>query len=167
MKQLKNLNDLLNHEIQMLHNVEKYQIVGLTRMAKKTSNQRLQEAFTQHMEETTVHKKRLEVIAKILNINPGKEGNPAIKGMIAESEKLIHKDCTPEALDAALIAAAQKIEHYEIAGYGTAAYLAYQLGLNRISELLDITLQEEQATDTYLNLLAKLEVNERADVAYA
>jgi ferritin-like metal-binding protein YciE len=166
MKQLKNLYDLLNHEVQMLHNLEKLQVAALERMAKKTSNQKLQHAFEQHMEETKIHKKRLEVIAKILNIDPDGEGNPAIKGMIAENEKLIHKNATPETLDSALIAGAQKIEHYEIAGYGTAAYLAQQLGLLRISELLDITLQEEQATDTILNLLAKVEVNEKADLAY-
>lgn len=167
MKQLKDLNDLLNHEIQMLYNLEKQQIAGLQRMVKKTSNDRLKEAFEQHLEETKVHKKRLDIIAKILNIDADAQSNPAIKGMIAEAEKLIHKNASPEALDAALIAGAQKIEHYEIAGYGTAAYLATQLGLLRIAELLDITLQEEQATDTILNLIAKMEVNEKADMAYA
>jgi ferritin-like metal-binding protein YciE len=166
MKQLRNLYDLLNNEVQMLHNVEKLQIAALQRMIKKTSNERLQVAFEQHLEETKVHKKRLELIAKILNIDPEGAGNPSIKGMIAESEKAIHKDASPEALDAALIASAQKIEHYEIAGYGTAAYVARQLGLLRIGELLDITLQEEQATDTILNLLAKAEVNEKADMEY-
>lgn len=166
MKQLKSLYDLLNHEVQMLHNVEKHQISALQRMIKKTSNPRLQDAFEQHLEETKVHKKRLEVIAKILNVDADGEGNPAIKGLIAEGEKIIHKDATPEALDAALIANAQKIEHYEIAGYGTAAYVAQQLGLLRIGELLDITLQEEQATDTILNLLAKSEINEKADMAH-
>jgi ferritin-like metal-binding protein YciE len=167
MKQLKSLYDVLNHEVQMLHNVEKLQIAALERMIKKTSNPRLQDAFEQHLEETKVHKKRLEVIAGILNIDAAGEGNPSIKGMIAENEKMIHKNATPEARDAALIAGAQKIEHYEIAGYGTAAYLAQQLGLLRIGELLDITLQEEQATDTILNMIAKSEVNEKADVAYA
>lgn len=167
MKQLTNLYDLLNHEIQMLHNVEKWQIAALPRMIKKTSNPRLQEAFQQHLEDTKVHKQRLEVISKILNIDPAGEGNPAIKGMIAEGEKIIHKNATPETRDAALIATAQKIEHYEIAGYGTAAYVAQQLGLMRIGELLDITLQEEQATDTILNIIAKAEVNIAADLAYA
>jgi Uncharacterized protein conserved in bacteria len=167
MKQLTNLYDLLNHEIQMLHNVEKWQIASLPRMIKKTSNPRLQEAFEQHLEDTKVHKHRLEVISKILNIDPAGEGNPAIKGMIAEGEKIIHKNATPETRDAALIATAQKIEHYEIAGYGTAAYVAQQLGLMRIGELLDITLQEEQATDTILNIIAKAEVNIAADLAYA
>jgi ferritin-like metal-binding protein YciE len=166
MKQLKDLYDLLNHEVQMLHNVEKHQIAALQRMAKKASNPELQDAFEQHLEETKIHKQRLEVIAKILNIDPEGEGNPAIKGLIAETEKVIHKDATPETLDAALIAGAQKVEHYEISGYGTAAYLAEELGLPRISELLTISLLQEQATDTILNTLAKSKINEKADIAY-
>jgi ferritin-like metal-binding protein YciE len=166
MKQLKDLYDLLNHEVQMLHNVEKHQITALQRMAKKASNPELQDAFEQHLEETKIHKQRLEVIAKILNIDPEGEGNPAIKGLIAETEKVIHKDATPETLDAALIAGAQKVEHYEISGYGTAAYLAEELGLPRISELLTISLLQEQATDTILNRLAKSKINEKADIAY-
>lgn len=167
MKQLKNLQDLLNNEVQMLYNVEKWQLMALERMKKKASNPKLKDAFEQHIGETKTQKERLELIAKILEIDPDGSGNPAIKGMILEGEKAIHKDSTPETLDAALIASAQKMEHYEISGYGTATYLAQELGLPRISELLSISLQEEQLTDTKLNRLAKNEVNLKADPAYA
>jgi ferritin-like metal-binding protein YciE len=166
MKQLKNLNDLLNHEIQMLHNVEKYQLLGLERMKRKATDSQLKDAFEVHLEQTELQKHRLEVIANILEIDPAGAGNPSIKAMLLETEKIIHKDATPETLDAALIAASQKIEHYEIASYGTAAYLARELGLPRISELLTISLEEEKLTDRKLNRLAKTSVNMKAEVAY-
>jgi ferritin-like metal-binding protein YciE len=166
MKQLKNLNDLLNHEIQMLHNVEKYQLLGLERMKRKATDSQLTDAFVAHLEQTELQKHRLEVIAKILEIDPAGAGSPSIKAMLLETEKIIHKDATPETLDAALIAAAQKIEHYEIASYGTAAYLAQELGLPRISELLTISLEEEKLTDRKLTRLAKTSVNMKAEAAY-
>ncbi|MEJ7681375.1 MAG: DUF892 family protein [Segetibacter sp.] len=118
------------------------------------------------MDETKVHKQRLEEAAKYLKIDPDGDGNPSMKGLIAEGEKVMHKDATHEALDAALIAGAQKIEHYEISGYGTAAHLAEARGLTDVAGILRQTLHEEQATDTKLNDLAKTTINRKAQANY-
>jgi len=162
MKELKHLSDLLCQEVQDLYTAEKLQISGLTRMIEKTENAELKEAFSQHLDETYVHKERLEKAAKLLNIEPEGDGNPAIKGLIAEGEKVMHKESTHEALDATLIAGAQKIEHYEISGYGSAKCYAEELGLSEIASLMNETLIEEQATDTRLNDLAKRTINQKA-----
>lgn len=163
MKELKNLHDLLCHEVQVLYSAEKQIFAGLTRMIKKTYNLELKAAFQQHLEETGTHIERLERCAQILNIDPDGDGNPAVKGLIAEGEKVMHKDTIPETLDAALIAGAQKIEHYEISGYGTAAYFALELGLTEVAMLLHETLEEEKATDLKLNNLAKLKINRKIE----
>jgi ferritin-like metal-binding protein YciE len=162
MKDLKNLNDLLIHEVQILYNAEQLQMLALPRMIKKASNPELKNTFEQHLEETQRHKERLEKAAKILNVNVDGEGNPAIKGLILEGEKVLHKDATPETLDAALIAGVQKIEHYEISGYGTASYLAEELGLLPVWELLSQNLKEEKDLDLKLNNLAKSKINRKA-----
>jgi ferritin-like metal-binding protein YciE len=164
MKELKNLNDLLVHEVQVMYNSEELQILALQRMIGKTSNPELKNAFEQHLEETRKHKERLEKVAKILNIDAAGEGNPAIKGLIYEGEKVLHKDASPETIDATLIAGVQKIEHYEIAGYGTAAYLAETLGLIPVWEQLSQTLKEEKDTDNKLSNLAKNKINVKAKV---
>ena len=163
MKELRNLTDLLGHEIQVLYNAENLLLVALKRMSKKSSNLELKAVFEQHLEETETHIERLEHAAELLDIAPDEDGNPAMKGLIAEGEKLMHKDANPETLDAALIAGAQKIEHYEISGYGSAAYYAEELGFNEVAALLKQTLEEEKATDTRLNNLAKSKINIRAE----
>jgi ferritin-like metal-binding protein YciE len=162
MKELKNLNDMLVHEIQVMYNAEELQILALNRMLGKTTNPELKNAFQQHLEETKKHKERLEKVGRIMNIDPNGEGNPAIKGLIIEGEKVLHKDASPETLDATMIAGVQKIEHYEIAGYGTASYLAEALGLMPVWELLSQTLKEEKDTDSKLNNLAKSKINAKA-----
>lgn len=166
MKELKDLNDLLCQEVQALYNAEKLQITGLTRLIEKAENPELRAALSQHLEETHTHKERLEKTLKLLNIDSDEDGNPAIKGLIAEGEKVMHKDSTPEALDATLIAGAQKIEHYEISGYGSAKCYAEELGLDEVANLMNDTLIEEQATDTKLNDLAKQKLNMKAQVAH-
>jgi ferritin-like metal-binding protein YciE len=163
MKELKNLYDLLCHEIQALYSAEKLIFAGMTRMIKKTYNLELKAAFQQHLEETSLHIERLERCAQILDIDSDGDGNPAVKGLIAEGEKVMHKDVIPETLDAALLAGAQKIEHYEISGYGTAAYYALELGLIDVAILLNETLEEEKATDLKLNNLAKLKINRKIE----
>ncbi|WP_034256522.1 ferritin-like domain-containing protein [Adhaeribacter aquaticus] len=162
MKELKDLNDVLLNEIQSLYSAETLIIAGLPRMIEKAHNEELKAAFTQHLAETERQRERLEQIAKQFNIDPDDVGNPSLKGLIAEGEKLMHKDAAPEVMDAVLLAAAQKIEHYEISGYGTAAYLAEELGLNNVAQLLRQTLEEEQKTDTILNNLAKNRINRKA-----
>lgn len=162
MADLKDLTDLLNHEIQVLYDAEKLLIAAIPRMAEKAKDPELKAAFQTHLEETKMHKERLEQVAKLLGIDPDGDKSPSMKGLIAESEKVMHKDATPEALDAALICGAQKVEHYEIAGYGTAAHIALGLGYDEVHKILNQTLSEEQATDTKLNNLAKGTINRKA-----
>src|SRR5215218_4841847 len=114
MKEIKDLNDLLTHEIQVLYNGEQLLIAGLERMAKKASNSELKTLFQQHLEETRTHIERLKQAAGMLNIDADDDGNPSMKGLIAEGEKVMHKDTNAEVQDASLICGAQKIEHYEI-----------------------------------------------------
>jgi ferritin-like metal-binding protein YciE len=162
MADLKNLQDLLHHEIQVLYSAETQLIAAMPKMAKNAHDQQLKNAFEMHLEQTKQQKERLEQAAKILGIDPDGDGCPSMKGLIAEGEKVMHKDATPEALDAALISGAQKIEHYEISGYGTAAHLAEGLGLNEVHQLLSQTLNEEKNTDEKLNRLAKTNINQKA-----
>lgn len=162
MAALKDLTDLLNHEIQVLYDAEKLLIDAIPRMAEKAHDPVLKAAFLKHLEETKTHKSRLEQVAELMGIDPNGDGNTGMKGLIAEGEKVMHKNASKEALDAALICGAQKIEHYEISGYGTAAHLALGLALDQVYNLLNMTLQEEQATDTKLNNLAKSNINRKA-----
>lgn len=163
MKELKNLEDLLAHEIQVLYDGEKMLLAGLKKMAKKATNPELKEVFEMHLEESKQHVERLELAAKRLKVSPDGDSNPSMKGLIAEGEKVMHKDVNPETLDATLIAAAQKIEHYEISGYGTAAHYAEELGFHEVAGILRQTLSEEQAADTKLNDLAKTKINIKAE----
>jgi|SRR6476661_6120318 len=162
MKELKDLRDLLCHEIQVLHNGEKLILKGLERMISKAHNPELKAMFEKHFNETEMHISRLEQVAGLLDLKPSGDDSAGIKGLIAEAEKTIHKDASPEVLDAALIAGAQKIEHYEIAGYGTALCYAQELGNHPVANILMQTLEEEQATDTLLNNLAKQKINMKA-----
>jgi ferritin-like metal-binding protein YciE len=167
MAELKDLTDLLYHEIQVLYDAEKLLLAAIPRMAEKAKDPDLKAALLVHLEETKVHKDRLEQVAELLDISPDGDKSPSMKGLIAESEKVMHKDATPEALDAALICGAQKVEHYEIAGYGTAAHIALGLGYDEVHRILHKTLQEEQSTDTKLNNLAKGAINRKAAQAEA
>ncbi|MBN9481931.1 MAG: DUF892 family protein [Bacteroidetes bacterium] len=101
-----------------------------------------------HLAETDQHKVVLELICKQLNIDPAGDPNPGMKGILEEGDMVTAKDATDEAMDAALIAGAQKIEHYGISGYGSAAYYAEMLGYDGIAQRLRLTLAEEQDADT-------------------
>ena len=162
MAKLKNLEDLFEHEIQDLYSAEKQAIEALPKMAKKTVDPKLKAAFEKHLEETKGQKQRLEQIFTLLDLKPGRKKCQAMAGLIAESEDMIDENATPEVKDAGLIASAQRMEHYEIAGYGTAAHYAEQLGKQDAAKLLNQTLAEEQKTDTLLNDLAKGSINQKA-----
>jgi ferritin-like metal-binding protein YciE len=163
MKELKNLRDLLVHEVQGLYNTEKLQVIALERMMNKTSSNELKAVLEQHLQETKIQKQRLEQLATQIDIDPDDEGSPSIKGLMFEGEKLLHKDATPETLDAAITAAVQKVEHLEMACYGTAAFLAEELGLQEACDLLRQSLAEEKKTDEMLNELAKTTLNKKAE----
>ncbi|MGY2131184.1 YciE/YciF ferroxidase family protein [Hymenobacter sp. HD11105] len=163
MADLRTLEDLLTHEIQCLHSAETLLLSGgMPRMVQKTENQELKEAFELHMKETEQQVERLKQAAQILGIDPDGDASAGMKGLIADGEKAMHKDAEPEVLDAALIGGAQKIEHYEIASYGTAIALARQLGRQEIASLLHTSLEEEKKTDQILTRIAEGNINKQA-----
>lgn len=162
MAKLKNLEDLFEFELKDLYSAEKQLIQALPKMAKKANDPQLKQAFEKHLQETETQKDRLDQIFKLLDLSPGREKCKAMEGLITEGEDMIDENATPETKDAGLIASAQRIEHYEISGYGTAAHFAQRLGKKDVFKLLEQSLNEEQKTDTLLNDLAKSYINQKA-----
>lgn len=163
MAQLNNLRDLLNHEVQAMYSAESLITAAMPRMIAKTTSNALQQAFKKHLNETSRQADRLKEVAELLGIDADGDKNLGMAGIIAEGEMVMEKKSTPETLDAALIAGAQKIEHYEISGYGTAVYLAEELGLESVARILGGILDEEKRTNEILNDLAKNVVNPVAE----
>jgi ferritin-like metal-binding protein YciE len=159
---LDNLSDVFTHELKDLHNAEQQLLDALPAMAQAASTDDLREAFEMHTEETRVHVERLEEIAELLDLDIGGETCEAMEGLIQEGEELIEDNEIGEALDAALVAAAQRVEHYEIAAYGSAATFASQLGHGEAERLLRQTLDEEKQADKKLTQIAMGRVNQRA-----
>jgi ferritin-like metal-binding protein YciE len=159
---LENLSDVLHHELKDLHSAEEQLLDALPAMAQAASNDDLRNAFEVHLEETRVQLERLEEIAELLGIDVGGETCEAMEGLVQEGEELIEDNEIGEPLDAALIAAAQRVEHYEIAAYGSAATFAAQLGHREVERLLKQTLDEEKQTDKKLSSLATSRVNQQA-----
>jgi ferritin-like metal-binding protein YciE len=162
MKEIKTLKDLFFHEIQVLWSAEAMLVEAMPVMIEQAKNQGLKKNLAFHLAETQQHLAAMEFIAKELEIDPEGDFNPGMKGIIEEGEKVMSKDATEEAMDAALIAGAQKVEHYEISGYGSAACYAEMLGLPAIAAKLRAILEEEQQADTKLNFLAKSLINRQA-----
>jgi ferritin-like metal-binding protein YciE len=162
MNEIRNLQDLFYHEIQVLWSAESMLVEAMPRMIDKAKNLGLKKSLALHLAETQQHKVALEAICKQLGIDPGGDFNPGMKGILEEGDKVMAKDATDEGMDAALIAGAQKVEHYEISGYGSAAHYAEMLGHEGIAKRLRLTLEEEQQADTKLNFLAKNIVNRKA-----
>jgi ferritin-like metal-binding protein YciE len=154
MSKLKTLEDLLVQEIKDLYNAETQLVKALPKMAKAASNETLQEGFQQHLEETKVHVERLEQVAEALGVSPKGKTCKAMKGLIEEGSEAIEEEGDPALCDLSLIVAAQKVEHYEIAGYGSARTIAECLGLDDVVELLQTTLDEEGETDRKLTTIA-------------
>ena len=162
MSKMKTLEDLFHHEIKDLYSAEKQLLEALPKMAKKASDPNLKKAFEKHLAETEEQKARLEQACEILGISPGRTKCKAMEGLVEEGEDMIDENAEPEVKDAGLIASAQRVEHYEISGYGTAAHYAERLGHKEVAKLLNKTLAEEQKTDTLLNDLAKTYINKKA-----
>jgi ferritin-like metal-binding protein YciE len=162
MKAINNLEDLFFHEIQVLWSAEKMLVDAMPKMIKKAKNEGLKKMLALHHAETQQHEAAVALIAKQFDIDPAGDPNPGMEGIIQEGNMVMSKDATDEALDAAIIAGAQKVEHYEISGYGSAACYAEMLGHFPVAQKLRAILEEEQQADTKLNFLAKQLVNERA-----
>lgn len=147
---LDTLNGLLVEQVKDLYNAEHQLIKALPKLAKAATEPALKEAFTAHLEETKNHAQRLEQIAQILGVKPTGKTCKAMQGLIAEGAEVLEEKGEEPILDTALIAAAQRVEHYEIAAYGTARTIAESLGKKDIAKLLQTTLDEEKAADDKL-----------------
>ncbi|WP_247235371.1 ferritin-like domain-containing protein [Telluribacter sp. SYSU D00476] len=157
------LDDLLEHQLQDLYSAENQIIEALPLMQEKASNPQLKKAFEMHLEQTRQQKERLEKVAELLDIKIKGEKCKAMEGIIKEAQSFLKEDASPEVMDAGLIAEAQRVEHYEIAGYGTARHYAEELGHKEAAQLLGQTLEEEKSTDEKLNKLAIERVNVKAE----
>ena len=146
-----------------LNDTERRQLINaLPKMADAATNPELRSAFETHLAETRTHKDRLDEAFRLLGRKPSSESCEAMQGLISEGEEMIGMQGDSEVKDAALIAAAQRVEHYEIAGYGCARTFAQRLGQQRIATLLQETLDEEGNADKILTHIAESWVNAQA-----
>ena len=155
---LDTLKSLLEDQIKDLYNAENQLVKALPKMAKKATSEKLRAAFESHLEETRGHVDRLTAIAQILETKPGGKTCKAMQGLVEEGKEVLEEDGEDSVIDAALIAAAQRVEHYEISAYGSARAMAEQLGEPRIIRLLQSTLDEEAAADKKLSSISTGEV---------
>ena len=146
--------DLLVHELKDLYSAENQLLKALPRMAKAATSDELREAFETHLQQTEDQVERLEKIGKQLGETMKGKKCKAMEGLVAEAKEVMEEDAEAELMDLALIGAAQKVEHYEIAGYGTARTLAELVGEDDIADILQETLDEEGATDKLLTKIA-------------
>ena len=151
---LETLQDVFVEQVSDLYSAERQLIDALPKMASAASNDPLREAFQTHLQETEVHVRRLEDVFETTPIEREDEECEAMKGLITEGEEIVQADGSPNAKDAALIAAAQRVEHYEIAAYGSARDMAKELGFADAAKKLDETLDEEAAADKLLTKIA-------------
>jgi ferritin-like metal-binding protein YciE len=159
---LETLDDLLLEQIKDLYDAEQRLTKALPKMADAAHSTQLKAAFKHHLTETEGQVTRLEQVFKLLETKPESKTCDAMKGLLSEGDEVLSANGDPAVIDAALIAAAQRVEHYEMAGYGTARTLARQLGLTRVAELLQQTLDEEGNADTKLTEIAETSVNAQA-----
>lgn len=164
MPALKSLRDLLVDELRDLHSAESQLVKALPKLAKAASNDELREGFEEHLEQTKEHVDRLDRCFKILGANAKGKTCHAMKGLIEEGSEAMEVDAPDMIRDANLIGAAQRVEHYEIAAYGTARSFAETLGETKIASLLQDTLDEEGDTDKRLTALAE-QINKEASAA--
>ena len=159
---LDTLQKLYTNELRDLYNAENQLLKALPKMAKAASSQELKDAFEKHLEQTKSHVERLEQVFEELNEKPKGKTCRAMKGLIEEGSEILEEDGEESVLDAGIIVAAQKVEHYEIAGYGSVRTFAHLLGKDKSAELLQTTLDEESETNEILNKLAESVVNPEA-----
>lgn len=159
---VENLEDLYEDLLKDLYSAEKQLVKALPKMAKNAESPDLQKAFEEHLGQTEQHVERIERIFSKLEGSPRGKKCVAMEGLIEEGSELLKEDVDPDVLDAGLIAAAQKVEHYEIASYGTARAWAEKLGHNDAVRLLQQTLDEESMANEKLTELAESHINMEA-----
>lgn len=161
---IKSLKDLLGHTIQDLYSAESQIIENLPKMAEKAQNSELKDAFKKHLEESKTQRDRLKKVADQMGVKADGEKCLAMEGLIKEADHMMKEnDFDGEVRDAALIALAQKIEHYEIATYGTAITWCEQIGESDCGQQLEQSLDEEKKTDELLTQIASSKVNQAAE----
>jgi ferritin-like metal-binding protein YciE len=156
---LNSLRDLLLEELRDLYNAEQQLIEALPKMADAAKTPELKSAFRHHLEQTKQHASRIEHVFAGMNEKASGETCEAMKGLIKEGELIIKAEGDPDVRDAGLIGAAQRVEHYEIAGYGTARTLARRLGDHEVASVLQQTLNEEGQANEKLTSIAESQVN--------
>ena len=161
-KDIKTMDELFIHVLRDIYYAEKQILKALPDMIEKAQNRELTAAFKRHYDETTTHIQRLEQAFDLIGEKPKGTTCPAIDGIIKEAEEISGNVDDRNVLDAALIAAAQAVEHYEITRYGTLIAWSHQLGHDAVGNLLGKTLTEEKATDKKLTDLAEKKVNTKA-----
>ena len=152
---LETLRDLFVDELKDLYSAENQLVKALPKMAKAASSADLRQAFTSHLAETKTHVERLKQIFTAFDASPNGKKCKAMEGLVEEGAEMIHEDAEPDVMDAGLIAAAQRVEHYEMAGYGCVRNYARLLGEAKAASLLQQTLDEEGAADKKLTALSK------------
>ncbi len=156
------LADLLEDELKDIYSAEKQLLEALPKMAEAAESEDLRAAFEKHLEQTKTHLQRIEEICQGLKIEPGGKHCTGMEGLIREAEEVLESDMEAEPKQAALIGAAQRVEHYEIAAYGTARAHARQLGYLKAIELLTQTLNDEKEADQKLTHFAENRANVKA-----
>jgi ferritin-like metal-binding protein YciE len=161
-KDIKTMDDLFLHVLQDIYYAEKQILKALPKMIEKATNRELSAAFTSHLAETEKHVARLEQAFNLIGEEVKGATCPAIDGIIEEANDIAGEIDDKRVLDAALVTAAQAVEHYEIARYGTLIAWAEELGKDAVAKLLTTTLNEEKAADKKLTAIAEKKVNLRA-----
>jgi ferritin-like metal-binding protein YciE len=163
MAKMKNLEDLFIDELKDIYNAEGQLIKALPQMAKKANSEKLKQALEEHLEETKGQKERLEKVFKEVGKKASGKKCEAMEGLVKEGKEIMSEAVEEEyVLDAGIISAAQKVEHYEIASYGTLVEYAKKLGYDKAADLLKQNLEEEKNADKLLNKLAINSINNKA-----
>jgi ferritin-like metal-binding protein YciE len=163
MPKLASLDDLLVHELQDIYHAENQILKALPKMVKAASHPDLKAAFEEHRLQTEGQVRRLEQAFKLLGVPARGKKCEGMAGLLEEGKKMMEEDAEPAVMDAALIASAQKVEHYEIASYGCVCTYAEMLGYDQVHELLGQNLDEEETTDQKLTALAENVINQEAE----
>lgn len=153
------LHHLMIHQLRDIYSAEKQLVQALPKMVKQATSEELQAALSTHLNETQEHVARLEQAFEALGVSSRGMKCKGMEGLIEEGKELFEEDVDPEVLDAGIIAASQRIEHYEIAAYGTVCEYARSMGHDEVVELLEATLAEEKEADTILTSLAEGGIN--------
>jgi len=161
------LDGLLADELKDIYSAENQMIKALPKLAAAADSDDLRQAFEEHLEQTRQHVQRLEQICEQLGVKPRGKKCMGMEGLVEEGAEILEADVEPDVLDAALIGAAQRVEHYEIAAYGTARAHARQLGFMNVADLLGQTLEEEKKADLRLTGLAENRINVEAAMGEA